>query len=156
VHTLKGHKKTVIAAEISPDSKFIATGSYDGKIKLWDTIEGSEILSINAFERNVTSVKFSPDGKILAGGGLGDAFHLWDIASGELLKSITNHKIVVSGARYTPNGDLFISIGSESLKIWNPKSWELLKTVQFGTRYPRPHAISPDLRIIGIGFDYKG
>lgn len=31
----------------------------------------------------------------------------------------------------------------------------MLRTVQFDTKYPRPHVISPDSKIIVIGFDYK-
>ena len=40
--TLKGHTDAVVAVAFSPDSKTLASASYDGTLKLWDTTTGSE------------------------------------------------------------------------------------------------------------------
>ena len=39
------------------------TASQDGAVKLWDTKENKEILTLDGHTREVTSVAFSPDGK---------------------------------------------------------------------------------------------
>ena len=39
------------------------TASQDGAVKLWDTKENKEILTLDGHTREVTSVVFSPDGK---------------------------------------------------------------------------------------------
>ena len=46
VATLKGHTEALYAVAFSPDSKLIATGSFDKTIKLWD-LSGKEIRTLN-------------------------------------------------------------------------------------------------------------
>ena len=40
--TLKGHTGAVVAVAFSPDSKTLASASYDGTLKLWDMTTGKE------------------------------------------------------------------------------------------------------------------
>ncbi|MFW9872907.1 MAG: WD40 repeat domain-containing protein [Candidatus Thorarchaeota archaeon] len=67
--TLKGHKKTICTIHISPDKKYLASGSYDGIVKILDLNSRGELMSFNPYAKNVSSVAFSPYGKILAVGG---------------------------------------------------------------------------------------
>ncbi len=71
--TISGHTKRVRAVDVSPDGKFIATGSQDGSMRVWDAETGAELhkfqLSSPTRGREVCDVQFSPDGsKILIGG----------------------------------------------------------------------------------------
>jgi len=152
---LKSHKKTVIAAELSPDSKYIASGAYDGKIILWNIKTGEKLITLNAFQRNVTSLSFSPNSKSLASGGIGEKFILWDIPSGNKIQEFTEHRIVVSGVKYSPDGEYFVSLGSESLKVWSTIDWELIYEISLEAKFPRVLVISPNSKIIAVGFDFK-
>lgn len=44
----KGHSDWVLSAALSPDQTMIASGSYDGEIRLWNASDGSALKSWNA------------------------------------------------------------------------------------------------------------
>src|SRR4029077_13692857 len=48
--TLTGHGDRIISAGISPDSRWAASGSRDGTVKLWDLVTGKETASATQFE----------------------------------------------------------------------------------------------------------
>jgi WD40 repeat protein len=66
--TLKGHTLALASIAYSPDGKFVATGSYDGTAKVWDTDTGKEVITLNGHTGTVEAVAFSRDGKTLATG----------------------------------------------------------------------------------------
>jgi WD40 repeat protein len=68
VTSLQGHDNTVLSVAFSPDGKYLASGSYDGKIKLWSIESQKEITTLQGHDNIVLSVAFSPDGKYLASG----------------------------------------------------------------------------------------
>ncbi|CDR05475.1 serine/threonine-protein kinase [Streptomyces iranensis] len=58
----------VLSLAFSPDDRTIATGSYDGKVRLWDAKTGHQraTLSDSLVASEVNHLAFSPDGKTLA------------------------------------------------------------------------------------------
>lgn len=76
---LKGHKGAVWAVAVSPDNATIATGSWDGTVKLWDAATGRERSTFKWPIGRVYSLAFAPDGlRIAAGGDLGSVV-VWDL-----------------------------------------------------------------------------
>ena len=69
VFTLSGHSNTVLSVCFSPDGKFIASGSRDKTIKLWNLQEQKEVFILSGHSELVSSVCFSPDGKFMKSTG---------------------------------------------------------------------------------------
>ena len=88
---LTGHSDTVSSVAYSPDGTTLASGSYDGTIRLWDTGTGWYTGTIKGHTDGVNSVVYSPDGKTLASGSSDATIRLWDAVTGNknwLLKDI--------------------------------------------------------------------
>lgn len=72
---------------MSPDGKWLATGSYDGQVLLWDVATRQQIAKIpRADASKVYSVAFSPDGTSLAVGDESGAVILWNMQEAFWLK----------------------------------------------------------------------
>ena len=80
---LTGHTNLVASISFSPDGGTLASGGYDGTIRLWDAETGALKQTIRRAQ-GVEGVVFSPDGSTFAtGSGVSSTLHLWDAETGE-------------------------------------------------------------------------
>src|SRR5690554_7704679 len=56
-----GHSKTVTASDISHNGKYIATGSIDRSIVIWEKKSGKEIRILHHHVKSITALHFSKD-----------------------------------------------------------------------------------------------
>jgi len=59
----------VTSLAYSPDGGYLATGSYDAKVRLWRVSDGTLVKTFAGHTETVWSVAFSPEGLALASGG---------------------------------------------------------------------------------------
>ena len=64
--TFKCQPENAPAVAFSPNGKLLATGNYDGTIKLWDAASYRELLTLKGTPYEVLSIAFSPDETKLA------------------------------------------------------------------------------------------
>ena len=75
---LTGHTQSVLSAAFSPNSKTLASGSWDTTIRLWDVESGHHKTSLTQHTYGIWSMAFSPDGKTLASSSY-RSVRLWDV-----------------------------------------------------------------------------
>jgi WD40 repeat protein len=82
--SLKGpHVGGITDVCFSPDGQRLASAGYDGRVAVWETATGQEVLSFKAGALPVRSVCFSPDGRRLASGGADGMVKVWETLSPE-------------------------------------------------------------------------
>jgi WD40 repeat protein len=79
VAALAGHTQHITAISFSLDSKFLATGSADNTVKVWNVFTQKPVATLKRHTLNVIAVAFSPDRKTLASGSLDETIRLWDL-----------------------------------------------------------------------------
>lgn len=110
----------ITTATFSPDNKLIATGSFDKKLKLWDSETGKLLREFEGHAHNVLSVAFSPDGKRVASASADNTVLVWDVERGDKLVRLTGHTKPVFSVKFSPDGKRIVS-GSwdETVRLWD-------------------------------------
>ncbi|MDZ8184609.1 MAG: serine/threonine-protein kinase [Nostoc sp. ChiSLP02] len=142
-HTLKGHSSMVHAIAISPDGQFLASGSNDRTIKLWQLSTGKLVRQMGRWfsghSNMINSLAFSPislnssyqreSGKtgattdinscILASGSWDNTIKLWDVNTGKEIRTLAGHSNWVNSVAFSPDGKLLVSGSADcTIRLW--------------------------------------
>ncbi len=116
---IEGHKDAIYSMALSPDSKTLATGSYDQKIKLWNPETGKEIKTLSGHNGCVYALAFRPDGKILASASSDRTVKLWDAQSGDRRDTLSQSLKDVFTLAFSPDGKLLYAGGADNrIRVW--------------------------------------
>jgi WD40 repeat protein len=88
----QGHSGPVTCVACSPDGRFVATGSWDRTLRVWDLNTGREKSRLSGHSRSIWTVAFSPDSKKVLSGGEDSTIQIWDVESGKLLRTLRGHR----------------------------------------------------------------
>jgi WD40 repeat protein len=160
----KGHELAVVSIAMSPDSNFLATGSRDKSIKLWEMSTGRELKSYLGHEHTVSSLAFSPDGKYLLSGSYDKTIRLWEVSTGKEIHNLVTEDLIFDVA-FDPSLKYFVGVGynrtgsQDSATIYDFKTKQKIKSIAVdadeGRGYGVSLAISRDGKWLGFGEDNR-
>lgn len=101
----QAHTAAVQALAFSPCEQMLATGSWDGTLKLW-SLESSALRWMGQHTGSIHRLAFTPDGQTLASGGDDAAIRLWDVATGRPLQTLTGQNSPIYALAWSPDGCL--------------------------------------------------
>ena len=89
----EGHTDWIRALAFSPNSRFLATGSEDKTVRLWDLSKGHEVSFPGRHVDWINTLSFSPNSHLLASGSIDGQIKLWDVQKVFTRVSI-NHEVL--------------------------------------------------------------
>jgi WD40 repeat protein len=109
---------TIPALAFSPDGRYLASGSQDHRVKVWDLSTGKETLTLKGHFDQVASLAWSPDGRRLVSGAADRLLKVWDAASGEELLTLVQGFAAASIA-FSQDGQRLTSADAKNVKVWS-------------------------------------
>src|SRR6185295_19303728 len=93
VMALSGREGVVLSVCFSHDRKYIATGSGDTTVRIWDASNGELLRVLKGHSAEVGGLAFSPDGKLLISSSEDGMLIIWDVETGDLLQELPEFTI---------------------------------------------------------------
>ena len=124
-----GHDEGVWALAISPDSKWVASGSDDSTIILWDADYGSiaQQWIAHGYKR-VRTLAFSPDGRYLVSGGYDNNAAIWDLGRSPKARKVATlegHAKAVWTCAWSPDGRTIATGSSDgTARLWDAHTFQ--------------------------------
>jgi WD40 repeat protein/transcriptional regulator with XRE-family HTH domain len=142
----QAHTDMVWTLAFSPDERMLASGSFDGSIKLWEVASGALLWS-GWHTKGITCLAFAPDGGLLASGGHEGTVRLWDPKLGTPLQDVPHPGAVFSLAWSLDGRRLASGDFAGTIRIWQMQqtgSATCVQTLLGHSNWVRGLAFAPD------------
>ncbi|KZP25696.1 histone transcription regulator 1 [Athelia psychrophila] len=140
--TLTMHTGPVLAVRWAHSGRWLASGSDDQIVMVWDLdptargkVWGSDEVNVEGWkplkrlpghESDVTDVAWSPGDRYLASVGLDSQVMIWCGLTLERLRKLDQHQGFVKGVCWDPVGEFLATCSDDrTVKIWRTTDWEL-------------------------------
>lgn len=113
------HPDKVLAVAFSPDGRWLATGCADGKLRLWDAVDGQPRWSVAVDGRSAQALLFHADGAHVVTGGSDGRVRRWRAADGAPDGEFGSHPQGVVGLAAAPGGSIVASSDEAGgVRLW--------------------------------------
>ena len=126
---VKEHTDAVHSVAVTPDSKYIASASWDSTAIIWS---GSlaKLRVLEGHKSHVNVVLFIVD-ELVATAGQDHTIHLWDTLFGKSIKVFKKDSDDINSLAISPNHKLYASGSSDkTVKVFNAVTFECLKSIK--------------------------
>ncbi len=101
---LAGHADAVTSVAFAPDGAWLASGSFDRTIWLWESALPRRVQALKGHEDAVLAVVFGADGQWLASAGADRTVRLWEWRGGRAIITLHGHSEAVLCLANSPDG----------------------------------------------------
>lgn len=117
---LTGHQKLVNHVVFSPDSRTLASASFDNSVKLWDGVTGKFLASLRGHVAAVYQCAWSSDSRMLVSCSKDTTLKVWDAKQRKLKSDLPGHKDEVYAVDWSIDGTKVCS-GSrdKTVRFWS-------------------------------------
>jgi len=116
---MTGHQNLINHVQFSPDTKIIASASFDKSIKLWCGRTGKFLSTLRGHIAYVYQIAWSSDSSLLVSGSKDSTLKVWDVRKKKLMIDLPGHGDEVFTVDWSPDGERVVSGGKDKvLKLW--------------------------------------
>ncbi|KAI9059074.1 WD40 repeat-like protein, partial [Trametes sanguinea] len=146
------HYGGIMAITWSPDNKYLATGSDDTAIIIWDGATCEPLRKLDDHTGGICSLEYSHDGTRLLSGSCDKLAYIWNvenIGTADVVGQLEGHGGTVQGAHYSPDGTKIFTYSMDfTIRIWDVETRTALHTIQAHRAAITDAKFSPDGRWI--------
>jgi WD40 repeat protein/energy-coupling factor transporter ATP-binding protein EcfA2 len=104
----------------SHNNEYLATGGYDGSIRIWHTRDLSPAIILTGHTSSINSMAFSPADNLLATASADGTVRLWDFKMPEQESVVMRgHSRWVWSLAFSPNGETLVSASEDrTIRTW--------------------------------------
>ncbi len=110
---LQGHTRSIYPVAYSPDGRWLASGSWDSTVRLWDARTGEPCATL-PHPSFVSGLAFGPNGKwLVTGCDLDDRLRIWDVATARARNEIAFPGKAIHSLTVSPDGTRVAATGRD-------------------------------------------
>jgi WD40 repeat protein len=139
----------VFSVAFSPNGKYLITGGYDKRARLWDIETGKELRRFEGHSSFAFSAVFSPDGKSVLTGSRDRTVRLWDFESGKETRRFGDSSVPIFSVAFSPDGSKVLAGGfADAARLWDVESGKELHRFDGHSDGISSVAFSPDGKFV--------
>ena len=131
----KSHFQRISCLVASSDNQFIATGSPDETVRVWDVKSGQQLYKFDGVKEDVTAIAFSPNNKFIAFGErktLPSRVFIWNLVNGKLFREFESSDWYMEYLKFSPDGEYFLGCDGVSIgRLWDVNSGVYIKDLGY-------------------------
>ncbi|XP_050428981.1 notchless protein homolog 1 [Adelges cooleyi] len=119
IERMTGHQQLINCVQFSPDTRYVASASFDKSIKLWDGKTGKFLGTMRGHVQAVYMICWSADSRLLVSGSADSTLKVWDVKNKKLEGDLPGHADEVFAVDWSPDGHKVASGGKDKvLRLW--------------------------------------
>ncbi|XP_071537071.1 notchless protein homolog 1 isoform X1 [Panulirus ornatus] len=119
IERMTGHQQLVNDVKFSPDTRIIASASFDKSIRLWNGFNGKYIAVLRGHVGGVYQIAWSADSRLLLSGSKDSTLKVWNMSTKKIDIDLPGHADEVFSVDWSPDGQRVVSGGKDKvLKLW--------------------------------------
>ena len=145
---LRGHTDKVTSIALSPDGHIIASASFDGTIRLWDSERGQTVKELPIKKMPLFAVSFSPDGQYIAFSYAVDedcSVYISNLNQNCHQCVLKGHESVTRSISFSHDGSSLVTASNDgTVRIWDISKGKCKKVMRDDGKFMLSATYSPD------------
>lgn len=122
-------KNAISALAYSPDGKFLAVGSTDKLIRIWDLESFELIQKLKGHNTSVFYIAFSSKDDIMISGSIYENLIAWDTKSFKPLRKISEESGYNGSFQLFNDEKYLLNTGNDTINIWEISTGNLIRSI---------------------------